>query len=297
MKLRLSGDGLHFFDRHSGLNVLVDEVDVPTDQQSLAPRFVSFALTNACDLTCPFCYAAKSPASLDLTRLRGWIQELDENGCLGVGFGGGEPTLYPDFVELCRHCTNASDMSVSFTTHGHRLTSGLAEELSGNVNFIRLSMDGVNGTYEYFRQRPFRTFLTQLQLVASVSQFGINFVVNDRTVSELDAAVEIALAAGASEFLLLPEISSQGLSQETTCVMNRWIRDYRGSLRLGISEYGVCDAVPLADPHDADKGLRAYAFVSAHGHVCSNSYDLTTTARIPAEGILSAIFHYEGRIK
>jgi hypothetical protein len=36
------------FDRTSGLNILVDEISVPPENWSVAPRYVSFALTNSC---------------------------------------------------------------------------------------------------------------------------------------------------------------------------------------------------------------------------------------------------------
>ena len=92
--------GLHLFNRATGSNILIDEIVPPPASWSLAPRHVSVALTNACDLSCPHCYAPKNFAALDLSKLVRWLIELDANGCLGVGFGGGEPTLYPELCEL-----------------------------------------------------------------------------------------------------------------------------------------------------------------------------------------------------
>src|SRR5688572_26068527 len=94
MKIRAGPDGIQMFDRVTGLNVLLDEVSVPSASWAQAPRYISMALTNACDLACPYCYAPKDPAILDFERVVTWLHELDEHGCLGVGFGGGEPTLY-----------------------------------------------------------------------------------------------------------------------------------------------------------------------------------------------------------
>src|SRR5271154_6506955 len=88
-RIRPGPDGLHFFWRETGLNILLDEVRVPARLWSNAPRHISVALTNACDLSCDFCYAPKLSASLDVERVFAWLLELDANGCLGVGFGGG----------------------------------------------------------------------------------------------------------------------------------------------------------------------------------------------------------------
>ncbi len=64
-KMRSTAAGLHLFDRTSGLNLLLDEVSHPTSQWAKAPRYVSIALTNACDLSCAYCYAPKRPAALN----------------------------------------------------------------------------------------------------------------------------------------------------------------------------------------------------------------------------------------
>src|SRR5947207_1429021 len=98
-KVRLGPSGVHLFDRLSGLNILIDEIVPPEDAWSKAPRQVSIALTNACDLRCAYCFAPKSRSVLPLENVRKWLHELDAHGTIGVGFGGGEPTLFPGFPE------------------------------------------------------------------------------------------------------------------------------------------------------------------------------------------------------
>ena len=46
MKIRKGPDGIHFFDRNSGTNLLLDEVVSPPETWSKSPRQVSIALTN-----------------------------------------------------------------------------------------------------------------------------------------------------------------------------------------------------------------------------------------------------------
>ena len=122
LKVRVGPAGLHVFNRTTGINILVDEITPPTNTWSAAPRHVSVALTNSCDLTCSHCYAPKNPAILAFDRLTGWLAELDANGCIGVGFGGGEPTLYPWLTELCSCATRETNLAITMTTHAHRLT-------------------------------------------------------------------------------------------------------------------------------------------------------------------------------
>src|SRR5947208_2789883 len=142
-KIRAGPSGLFFFNRATGLNILFDEIDVPATSWALAPRQISIALTNACDLSCSYCFAPKTRASLSFNTVTSWLPELDANGTFGVGFGGGEPTLYPRFAELCDHACQNTGLAVTFTTHGHRLDDRLLNALAGNVHFIRVSMDGI----------------------------------------------------------------------------------------------------------------------------------------------------------
>ena len=66
------------FNRKTGLNVLFDEVHVPRAQWARAPRQISVALTNTCDLACPFCYAPKHHAVLEPETVIRWLQRSRE---------------------------------------------------------------------------------------------------------------------------------------------------------------------------------------------------------------------------
>ena len=290
MKVRAGPDGIHLFDRLTGWNVLIDESRVPSAMWSSAPRQVSIALTNACDLRCPYCYAPKHAAALDTGRVMRWLQELDEHGCHGVGFGGGEPTLHQRLPELCRWASEHTDLAVTFTTHAHHFTSRLAADLRGNVHFIRVSMDGVGATYESLRGRRFADFTLRLSIVREVAPIGINFVVNAHTVRDLDAAVEIAREVRASEFLLLPQqptAGAPGMDASTGELLAAWVRTYRGVIPLSVSEGGAT-GLPTCAPLPLETGLRAYAHIDASGLLKRSSFD-GAGVPIGPEGFVSAL--------
>jgi sulfatase maturation enzyme AslB (radical SAM superfamily) len=275
LKMRAGPDGLHIFDRTSGLNVLIDEATLPVSRWSKSPRQVSIALTNACDLRCQHCYAPKEAGRLGFAQVAGWLKELAENGCLGVGFGGGEPTLHPDFVSLCRFAATETDLAVTFTTHAHRFDKDLAASLRGYVHFIRVSMDGVRDTYELVRGRRFDAFLDRLQDIRMTAPFGINFVVNATTISDLDEAVGLAMETGAIEFLLLPERptdSTPGIDTHARHKLKDWVASYSGDIRLAISE-ADCDGFPVCDPLPHEMGLRSYAHVDARATLKRSSFE------------------------
>jgi MoaA/NifB/PqqE/SkfB family radical SAM enzyme len=290
LKIRIGPAGLHFFNRRTGLNVLVDEFRPPFSLWSTAPRQVSIALTNACDLTCPYCYAPKGPVMLDFDRVTCWLIDLDANGCIGVGFGGGEPTLYPRLAELCSFAIRKTNLAVTMTTHAHRLSDQLLDDLAGNLHFIRVSIDGVAHTYESLRCRPFDTLLERIKALSRITPFGINYVVNSKTVGDLDAAVQIASDLGASEFLLLPEEpvgKGSGIDIETTITLQKWVNGYRSGVPLSVSE-GNADGFPTCNPFTSEIGLAAFAHIDASGNIKRTSYD-TSGILIRENGVMSAL--------
>ena len=272
---RRCAGGLQLFDRQSGLNLLLDEVPLPCSQWALAPRYVSIALTNACDLRCPYCYAPKRSARLQTSVLQSWLLELAAHECIGIGFGGGEPTLHPDFAALCKFVARETPMAVTFTTHSHRIDPAMVAELSGAVHFVRVSVDGVGQTYESSRGRPFQAILRQLEVIRNFAPFGINVVVNSTTVRELDRVAEVATSAGARELLLLPQrgtASVPSVDNDTLGLMGEWISRYRGSVPLTLSESAATVFAGNA-PVPGEVGLRSYSHVDASGVLRSSSFD------------------------
>jgi MoaA/NifB/PqqE/SkfB family radical SAM enzyme len=275
VKLRRGRHGLHLFDRASGINILFDEVQVPEVEYHLAPRYASFALTNACELKCPYCYAPKSPARLDGHKVTAWAVELAANGCLGVGFGGGEPSAHPEFAEICEQVSCSTDLAVGVTTHGHRFDAELAERLRGHLHFIRVSVDGVGPTYERLRGRSFADLVHHLETIASVASFGLNVVVNEETVTDLDGVYELAASKGASEILLLPEQPVRergGIGAGTEAALAEWVAAERREIPLTISEARIPDGIPTSDPFAGEPPLEGHAHVNAFGMLAEHAY-------------------------
>lgn len=252
----------------------------------MAPRYVSVALTNACELSCPYCYASKKPARLGAHAISNWLRELDRNGCLGVGFGGGEPTLHSEFTKICRATTNETGMAVSFTTHGHRITEELAKQLRGSVHFIRVSVDGIGQTYETNRGRAFGDLEKRIDLISGICRFGINVVIGDGTAWELDGLLECAERWGAEELLLLPEqatVGRAGIGDLAYAEMTRWLASHRSqsSIRVGISRMADLSGIAIADAFPLEDPLTAHAHIDADGCLRTDAF---TNTRVSIRG-------------
>jgi sulfatase maturation enzyme AslB (radical SAM superfamily) len=290
LKVRTGAAGIHLFNRNTGMNLLLDEIKLPSSKWSKAPRQVSIALTNTCDLSCDHCYAPKNPAVLDFDCLINWLLDLDANGCIGVGFGGGEPTLYPRLTELCSYTTQKTGLAVTMTTHAHHLSDQILKNLEGNVHFIRVSMDGVEETYESIRGRSFSALIQRIEALSKIVHFGINFVVNSKTIDDLDKAIEIGTRLGCSEFLLLPEeatLRTGGIDRKTRSILQEWMAKYCGHIPLTVSRNGAA-GLPTCNLFSEETGLNAFAHIDASGILKTSSYDVKGI-QILENGVMAAL--------
>lgn len=267
MKLRKDHLGLYGFDRQSGLNLLVDEVVYPTHEWDKGPRHLSIALTNACELSCSFCYAPKSPHALRFEDVVGWCREADGAGSLAVGFGGGEPTLFPRFAELCSTVHSQTSLGVTMTTHGHRFTAELSKKLTGAVDFIRVSMDGLGEDYEKTRGASFVTFGEKLHIIAETAPFGINVVISEELLPHLSAILDFVASRGARQLLLLPKCSADGVITLSPSALNQlaaWMNENMRFFPLASSLHGADEmALPILPIVGQDGGSREHLHIDA----------------------------------
>jgi hypothetical protein len=67
--------------------------------RTFRPNYLSFAGTYQCNLDCPHCCVPiEWPDRLDVGVARGFLEDAHAEGVEIVGFTGGEPFLYPEFV-------------------------------------------------------------------------------------------------------------------------------------------------------------------------------------------------------
>ena len=129
-----------------------------------------------------------------------------------------------------------------------------------------------------------------MESIANLSPFGINVVVNERTVAGLDAVSELAQKVGASELLLLPQQATTAVPSMDGVVgraLQDWVCSYRGKVRLAVSEAGA-SGLPTCDPLPDERGLQAYAHIDASGMLRASSYS-PACVKIENAGVLSAL--------
>ncbi len=97
----------------------------------LHPYEVQAQIWNTCDQNCVYCRCPKVETTLLTTEeWRRIIRSFGKMGTLRLKFQGGEPTLRPDFRDLCAEAKKAG-MRTAVVSHGMRIASqpGLLDQL------------------------------------------------------------------------------------------------------------------------------------------------------------------------
>jgi molybdenum cofactor biosynthesis enzyme MoaA len=238
LKYRIEPQGFHYYDRVSGYHLLFDEVDTRMLTMSIAPRTVSIAITNFCDFTCPHCYVPMTGGYIEKDIILKWALELDKLGTFELSLGGGEPTLHPDFTNICKEVWNLTSLGISVTTHGYHLNEKLINEIKETVSFVRVSIDGLGNTYKKMRQKEITPILNNLTLLKGKIPFGINIVISRNTLKDLDGMLKLAIEVGAEEILLLPLVhNGKFIMRESEWIeLDNWVCNNYKNISISINK-------------------------------------------------------------
>jgi MoaA/NifB/PqqE/SkfB family radical SAM enzyme len=273
MKIRLERSGLHCFDRRSGTHILLDEIAARPETWSVAPRTLSIALSNVCDLNCHFCYRPRTKDRLPLEFVKRLAVAADELGTLEITFGGGEPLLYPDLAALCEWIWINTSLGISLTTHGHHLSPHLIRRLAGRICSIRFSIDGTEPYYGKIRGRPLACLLEKIRALDHAIPFGINAVVSPGHVTELRRVADLAIDLGACDLLIIPEHRGGKtlLSSDEWNEIDKFIAEYRSRCRLSVTRGASAHLKANFLETERDDEF-VFAHVSADGRLKPNSH-------------------------
>lgn len=205
MKTRIENSGLHIFDRQNGLHVLMDEYEFPNELISIAPRTLSIALTNMCNIDCHYCYATKNRDILPIQYVKDIAVKLDELGTLELTFGGGEPFIYPEIVDLIQWLWENTKLGLNITTNGLLLNSDIINSIKGNVSSLRFSIDGLEPKYSIVKRHKLVELINNIHQLDGGIPFGINIIVNPSSIIDVENVIELSMELGAIDVLLIPE--------------------------------------------------------------------------------------------
>lgn len=183
---------LLLFERNTGLNVLLEGEETAALQR-IAPRTLLIAVTNVCNLSCPFCFRDLTyPSDWTFDNLLEFCQQADEWGVLEVAFGGGEPMWFPRWEEFIHELYATTRLGINFTTNGMRLTGDFLDAIAGKYGQIRVSLYDTNHWTDTIRL-----------MVKHEARFGVNWLITPEELDCIQVRFDELMALGVRDFLLL----------------------------------------------------------------------------------------------
>jgi hypothetical protein len=213
-------------------------------------------LTNRCNLTCPVCFANANAAGYlyepDFETVRKMLQALrDERPapCRIVQFSGGEPTIYPRFLDVLRMAKQMGFSHLQAATNGLKFTSlEFAQQCKeAGLHTLYLQFDGVCDDI-YRRTRGESLWEKKLQCIENVKKADLKIVfvptivkgLNDHQIGDI---IRLAL-----EYI---ECTS-GISFQPVAFTGRISRHELEAKRFTLSDFAhaVKEQTGIADPYE-----------------------------------------------
>lgn len=154
-----------------GLNVRIED--------SVQLKVVYYAVIQACNLHCPYCYADAGHRLIDelnISESLNLIDQVVEIGAQEIVFSGGEPTLRRDLSTLVEHAARLG-LKVGLITNGTLLDRKMALSLSHYVSTVTVSLDGASAQ-AHDQLRGEGSFDKTCQALVHLREAGIHVALN-----------------------------------------------------------------------------------------------------------------------
>ncbi len=152
-------------------------------------RKLRVSLTRSCNFGCVYC-AADGKAVVDphvtsVEKFLGWIRQITSlHDIEKIRLTGGEPTLYPDIVQLVAALKRETTARVYLTTNGHRLTRLAGPLQNAGLDGVNISLDAIEP--EIFRAVGGRNYAAVIQGVHDAQDAGLSVKINTTLVREMN---------------------------------------------------------------------------------------------------------------
>ncbi len=231
---------------------LVTHRSPPTDGL-VAPMKIFLAITRACDLDCPFCFARgrRYGSPMSTGTIVQVIHQAADAGVFEIRLTGGEPTVHPAFFDIAALIDHLG-MNCSLNTHGAFHEPLIEKLIDSPVDDIRISIDGPEEIHDSLRGNG--SFQRAIRTVGALRESGksvrVNSMVYRGNADALDTIIDLAAELGVS--LRLCPMRAIGRAREPvfaqTYVLcqNEWHRiednlATRGLFRKHVSCFSIDD--------------------------------------------------------
>lgn len=302
------------FTPFNGLKVLAhtEKIKEILDGRIPYPVCAQIDLSNQCNHDCAWCFyhdfRKRHEGYFPKERLLDLIDELVSCDVKAVLFaGGGEPLMYPFFVEILERCGDFG-LDIGISTNGSLLSNErIRKAIIDNARYVRVSLDASSEYTHHKLHRPQREheyslILQNVKLLNeergknSKPEIGFAFLVCDENFGEIGMAVNHAECFG-FDYIQFRPVIGQTLSWDNIELINARI-DLAKAHYPGFPVYGLfhrfeeiktqnkgfetCYSTPLVGVIGTD--LKCYMCCQWRGEPCAEVCDISKQSFLKAWG-------------
>ncbi len=209
------------------------------------PMIVGFSITQACNLNCKLCgVGAAEPLEGELTteEAKKVISNLAKSGVKHLSFGGGEPLVREDIVELAGYAANRIN-SVGIVSNGLVLDKSLALQIAkSGVKQVMVSLDGKDAA-THDKNRGDGSYARVIEAIKNLQDARviarISFTISRANYHQLPELIELSGKYGVN--LNVQEFFAKGRAsgKESLILTRRERRDMQRLLYKTQAERGI----------------------------------------------------------
>jgi radical SAM protein with 4Fe4S-binding SPASM domain len=166
-------------------------------QVDAALNLVYYAITEGCNLRCPYCYASSEkrlPGELSTEESLALVDQVAELGAQTMVFTGGEPMLRRDLFQVAGRARELG-MRANIITNATLIRKpAMAQRIADTFSTVTVSMDGGTAAI-HEKTRGAGTFAKTVAALRMLNDVGvrptINHVVTEDNVGAIDALAEL----------------------------------------------------------------------------------------------------------
>ncbi len=168
-----------------------------------APVIINWALTNRCNFSCRHCYSrVNTNEDLDTATIRRLIRKASEAKVLCLNFGGGEPLLRADFLDIVRFATDLG-LAISMNSNGFIIDRQTVIDLKASgIRKVGISIDSpeaaVHDTFRNTEQSHARALQALVHLRDAGIETSVSSVICRINAEDLQGLVDMAASVNAS---------------------------------------------------------------------------------------------------
>ncbi len=177
-----------------------------------APISILWEITDKCNLRCKHCLIdarQQEQNEMSLEEVKKTIEQLAEMKVFKITFGGGEPLVREDFLDILEYASGFN-FGIKLTTNGILVNNSLLKRLKDtNVFSVQVSVDGLKPTHNAFRggKNAFEKAVAALKAFSGAGYWTLmSTAITRYNVNELEQLVDLAIQCGASSFKPSPFI-------------------------------------------------------------------------------------------